>query len=235
MATTAGDQINRALRLIGVLAEGEVPSASTSADALMALNQMLDSWNTESLSVYSTQDQVFTWPANQISQTLGPPGLGANFIGNRPITILDAYYVVGTISYPVEIINQDQYDGIALKTATTTLPQVLFVNTDFPNNSLFLYPVPTQSLTFHVISATELAQPALLSTALSFPPGYLKAFAYNLAVELAPEFGATVPKEVRDGAAISKRNIKRINQDDGLLSMPDALVGGSVGNIFAGN
>ena len=37
MATySAADQINRALRLLGVLAEGETPAASVSEDALMA-------------------------------------------------------------------------------------------------------------------------------------------------------------------------------------------------------
>lgn len=40
MTTTAGDQINGALRLLGVLAEGETPSSETSQDALFALNQM---------------------------------------------------------------------------------------------------------------------------------------------------------------------------------------------------
>ena len=45
---TAGQQIERALRLLGVLAEGETPSAATSQDALMALNQMIDSWQTRS-------------------------------------------------------------------------------------------------------------------------------------------------------------------------------------------
>ncbi len=40
---TAGDQINRALRLLGILAEGETPSASMSQDALVALNQMIES------------------------------------------------------------------------------------------------------------------------------------------------------------------------------------------------
>jgi hypothetical protein len=59
MSTTAGDQINAALRLIGQLAEGETPSAATSQDALAALNQMLDSWNTDRLLVYTTQTQVF--------------------------------------------------------------------------------------------------------------------------------------------------------------------------------
>ncbi len=58
---TANDQINGALRVLGVLAEGETPSAATSQDALTALNQMIDSWNTERLSVFATQDQVFSW------------------------------------------------------------------------------------------------------------------------------------------------------------------------------
>ena len=57
---TAGDLINSSLRLIGQLAEGEVPSAATSQDALTAFNQMIDSWNTERLAVFSTQDQVYT-------------------------------------------------------------------------------------------------------------------------------------------------------------------------------
>ena len=37
---TAGDQINRALRLLGVLAEGETASAALSQDALMANNNI---------------------------------------------------------------------------------------------------------------------------------------------------------------------------------------------------
>ena len=87
--TTAADQIYAALRLIGQLAEGEQPSADTAQDALTAMNQMIDSWNTERLSVFSTQDQVFTWEAGAIKKTLGPTG---NFVGNRPILVDDATY-----------------------------------------------------------------------------------------------------------------------------------------------
>ncbi|NBX88222.1 MAG: hypothetical protein EBQ97_06865, partial [Bacteroidetes bacterium] len=74
MSTTAGDQINRALRLLGVLAEGETPSPSVSQDSLTALNQMIESWNTERLSVFSTIDQIVNWPVNSINATLGPTG-----------------------------------------------------------------------------------------------------------------------------------------------------------------
>ena len=95
MATyTAGEQINRALRLLGVLAEGETPSADMSNDALTALDQMIDSWNTERLSVFATQDQIFTWPAGEIKRTLGPSG---NFAGLRPVLLDDATYYLSLI------------------------------------------------------------------------------------------------------------------------------------------
>jgi hypothetical protein len=71
---TAGDIINGSLRLLGVLAEGEVPSAETSQDALRAMNQMIDSWNTERLSVFSTQDQsIHMAVRSAFSARLGQP------------------------------------------------------------------------------------------------------------------------------------------------------------------
>ncbi|RPJ36027.1 MAG: hypothetical protein EHM17_00255, partial [Verrucomicrobiaceae bacterium] len=103
---TAGDLINGALRLIGQLAEGESPSAETSADALFAMNQMIDSWNIERLSVFSTQDQVFTWPVDEITRTLGPTG---NFVGNRPVRLDDATYYRDpstNVSFGIKFINQ---------------------------------------------------------------------------------------------------------------------------------
>ena len=236
MATyTAGDQINRALRLQGVLAEGETPSASVSQDALMALNQMIDSWNTERLSVFSTQDQVFLWPAGEISRTLGPTG---DFVGNRPILLDDSTYYVGNngVSYGIKFINQQQYDGIAVKTVTSTFPQVIFVNNTFPDIEMFVYPKPTQALTWHFISIEELTQPATLATVLYFPPGYLRAFTYNLAMEFAPEFGVEPSPQVQRISMTSKRNLKRINNPDDVMSMPYAIVATRQRfNVYAGN
>ena len=86
---TAGDIINGSLRLIGQLAEGETPSSETSQDALNALNQMIDSWNTERLAVFSTIDQVETWPPGQRYRTFGPTG---DIVGSRPILIDDSTF-----------------------------------------------------------------------------------------------------------------------------------------------
>lgn len=234
--TTAGELINGSLRLIGVLAEGETPSAETSQDALTAMNQMIDSWNTERLSVFSTQDQVFTWPAGQISRTLGPSG---DFVGNRPVLVDDATYfrdATTNVSYGIKIINQQQYDGIAVKTVTSTYPQVLWINMSYPNIEMFVYPVPIRALEWHFISVEELTKPAMLDTVLSFPPGYLRAFRYGLACELAPEFGVEPSPQVQRIAMTSKRNLKRINNPDDIMSMPYSLIATRQRySIFAGN
>ena len=236
MTTTAGDQINGALRLIGQLAEAETPTAAASQDALTALNQMIDSWNTERLAVFSTQDQVFSWPPHVLSRTLGPSG---DFVGNRPILLDDSTYFIDTasgISYGIKIINQQQYDGIAVKTVTSTYPQVIWINMSYPNIEMYVYPKPTKVLEWHFISVEELTQPALLSTTLAFPPGYLRAFKYNLACEIAAEFGVEPPPQVQRIAMTSKRNLKRINTPDDVMSIPYAIVGTRQRfNIFAGN
>ena len=236
MTTSAGDQINGALRLIGMLAEGETPSAATSQDSLTALNQMIDSWNTERLSVFSTQDQVFTWPASIRSRTLGPSG---DFVGNRPILVDDATYfrdAATNVSYGIKIINQQQYDGIAVKTVTSTYPQVLWINMSYPDIEMYVYPVPLRPLEWHFISVEELTQPATLATTLSFPPGYLRAFRFNLACEIAAEFGVEPSPQVSRIAMTSKRNIKRINNPDDVMAMPYGIVANRQRyNIYAGN
>jgi hypothetical protein len=233
---TAGDQINGALKLLGILAEGETPSAETSQDALTALNQMIDSWNTERLAVYSTQDQVFSWPPNVLSRTLGPTG---DFVGNRPILMDDATYFKDPsngISFGIKLINQQQYDGIAVKTVTSTYPQVMWINMTYPNIEMYVYPKPTKILEWHFVSVEEITQPATLATELYFPPGYLRAFKYNLACEIASEFGVEPSAQVSRIAMASKRNLKRINNPGDIMSLPYSIVGTRQRyNIFAGN
>ena len=86
------------------------------------------------------------------------------------------------------------------------------------------------------ISVEELTQPATLATQLHFPPGYLRAFRYNLACEMAPEFGTEPSAQVRRIAMSSKRNIKRINNPDDIMSMPYSIVATRQRyNIFASN
>jgi hypothetical protein len=207
----------------------------------MALNQMIDSWNTERLSVFSTIDQIVNWPVGSINETLGPSGslVRLNGTAQRPVLVDDSTYFKdpGTgVSYGVKLINQQQYNGIAVKTVTSTFPQVMFVNMTYPDVDIFIYPRPTRLLEWHFISVQELTQPANLSTDILFPPGYLRAFTYNLACEIAPEFGVEPSPQVQRIAMYSKRNLKRINNPDDVMSMPYAIVATRQRfNVYAGN
>ncbi len=239
--TTASDQINAALRLGGILAESESPSAAMSAKALEALNQMIDSWSIERLSVFTTLDQVVTWPASTSSGTLGPSGslvLVSLATAVRPVSLDAATYFTDAstgISYGVQIINEAQYNEIALKTSTSTWPQVIYANMGFPDITLTVYPVPTVALQFHVVSVQVLAQPATLATTLSFPPGYLRAFKFNLACEILSEYGIDPPRRVSRIADVSKRNLKRINNPKDVMELPVNLVARNARfNIFSG-
>lgn len=246
-----------------MLAEGETPSSETANDALTALNQMIDSWNTERLAVFSTQDQVFNWPSGTRTMEIGPSGdifiadsllstqvpepittqsdtlIEAPIRGTRPILVDDATYFRDpqtNVSYGIKLINQQQYDGIAVKTVTSTYPQVMWVNMAYPNITMTVYPVPLRLLEFHLISVTPLDQAAILATPLSFPPGYLRAFKYNLACEIAPEFGVEPSAQVQRIAMYSKRNLKRINNPDDIMALPYSIVGTRQRyNIYAGN
>lgn len=233
---TAGEIINGSLRLIGQLAEGEVPSADTAQDALAAMNQMIESWNTERLAVYATQTQTFSWPANVASRTIGPTG---DFVGARPIQVDDATYFrdsASGLSFGIKLINQDQYNGIALKTVRSTYPQVLWVNDSYPDVTLTIYPIPTKVLEWNIVSVEQLSRPVSLSTDLTFPPGYLRAFRYNLACELAPEFGVEPSAQVSRIAMTSKRNLKRVNNPGDVMAVPYPLISNRQKyNIYSNN
>lgn len=261
--TTAADQINGALRLLGILAEGETPSASMAQDALSAFDQMVDSWNTERLAVFCTQDQTYYWEAGQRVRTLGPSGdflyllatqsevpivtqnddylsvEDSNNVSQRPILLDDSTYFrdpATNVSYGIKFINQLQYNNIAVKTVTSTYPQVMFVNNTFPNITMSVYPVPSKMLEFHFISVQTLLNPASLTTEILMPPGYLRAFRYNLALEIAPEYGVQPSPEVRRIAMYSKRNLKRINNPHDVMAMPYSLMARrNRYNIYAGN
>lgn len=225
---TGLDLISSSLRLLGVLASGETPSANESNDALAVLNDMIDSWSTERLLIYTTTREVFPLVQGQQTYTIGPTG---NFNTSRPQRVETALLQLNSnspvLELPMKILNQAQYAAILLKTNTSTYPLYLYVDGAFPLNNISVYPVPTAANNIVLYSWKPLSEIASLTTVITLPPGYSRAMRYNLAIDLAPEFGKQLQPEMIEIAAQAKSGIKRMNSGPHYLQVDNALRGKS--------
>ncbi len=222
---TAISMITRAMRIARVIGKGETPDADESADGLEALNAMLDSWQIERLFVYQIVQGSYTWPSTTTSRTIGS---GGNFAAQRPVRIESALAVdSGSNWYEIGVFqSREEYDRIVNKASASTLPQFLFYDPAYPLGVLYLYPVPSVSVTLKLNTWQTLQSFAALTTALSLPPGYQRAIEFNLAIEFGgTEFGkaADISDEVRNIAMQAKANIKSLNQPSMVARVDSAV------------
>lgn len=237
LLVTSQDLINGALRLINAIAIGETPSADESKDALAVLNQMIDAWQADRLMIFSILRQVFpltggTFDVNSgQSYTMGP---GGNFNTARPakidrISVLYLANAAQPLELPLDYITDAQWQGIPVKDIQSALPQLVYDDQAFPLRNLFYWPVPNQSPVDTVIySWSAISQfTDLGDTQYSFPPAYLRALRYNLAVDLSPEFQVQIPQIVMQTAAESREALASINAPLVDLKCDPALVGTS--------
>lgn len=222
---TALDLICASLRSIGVLASGEAPSASEATDGLTALNNLIDSWSTQSMLIPNQIAETFPLVASQQTYTMG---VGGNFNTSRPMSIIRANIQLTNespvVELPMDILTMEQYAGIILKGTTSTFPLYLYNDNANPLANLSVWPVPTCSTNNLVLySWKPLAELAALTTSIILPPGYMRALRYNLAIDLAPEYGRQVPEEVAAVAVQSLADIKRMNSRPRFLQVDDAV------------
>ena len=73
--------ISRALKDIGALEAGEVPTPDAAQDALEMLNDLIDQWSNEGMMIYNVTEIVFPLISGQTHYTIGPDPSTANYIG----------------------------------------------------------------------------------------------------------------------------------------------------------
>lgn len=199
---------NRAGRLLGVLASNTAMGSNESADALVALNALLDSWRNDSLMCYAHQEESLTLSASTTSYTIGP---GGTLSTTRPVAIDQAWVVVSNISYQVQLIQDSEYAALPDKTATADWPYFANYKASMSTGTLYVYPVPNATRTMKLLTRVVVSAFSAVTDTVTLPPGWEEALAYNLAVELAPEYEVEPSATVMGRAQMSKATIKRIN------------------------
>jgi len=222
----ASDLITRAMRRIGVLAAGAVPTADEMTDGFSILNEMIDSWTLERLMLYAEVRALFPLTNAVNTYTIG---VGGVFNAARPLAISKAGLVRASppaVEVPLHIFTDTQYERIPVRSITGE-PQGVYLIRTWPLATVFLLPIPDSTgLQLALSGPTAIAQFAdISSTDYTFAPGYARAIRYNLAVELAPEYGVTADPVVMAIAAESKGKIKAANIQLDDLGFDPALLG----------
>jgi hypothetical protein len=208
--TTALEVIESALGLTNAVGVDQTLTADETADCLATLNDLIDSWSLERLTVYNSANETFNTVAGQAVYTIGP---GGDWNTDRPIGItMTGYCTYQGVDFPVPNMTQEEYNSISIKTQQQQIVQrYLYVN-DNPLGLVTLWPVPSEVVAMTFSTEGLLSVPALAATTLVFPPGYNRAFKYNLAVDLASLFGKNVPPAVAKIAQESLAAVKRANR-----------------------
>jgi hypothetical protein len=232
MATSAIDIINRSLRLIGVLSSHDTADAQDANDAFNSLNMMLEQWSIEELMCYYLDNSVFNTVIGQASYTIAASG--ANWTGVRPTEITSAFVRVGQIDYPLQVSSAEEYYGVSMK-ALQSVPRMLYYQPEYPMGKIFLYPVPQIVYPIGITATHQFTAFTGKNQAVSFPPGYLKALIWNLAVELAPEYGKQLDLITAKKAIDAKALIKGKNSKLPELHMESVYLGKGVTALGGGN
>lgn len=205
---TAQTVINRALRLIGALDPEESPTTNETANVLEALNGLIDSWR---------NDRLIVWSIATVTKTLTPAdgtytiGSGADINTTRPVRIEGAYVTQSGTDYPVEVISEAAYRAIADKATQSDLPQFVYYDPAVANGTVYLWPVPSAANVLTMSVWAPISTLATAGTTVTLPPGYERALASNLAIDIAPEFQKTASQEVAKMARESLAAIKKAN------------------------
>jgi len=226
---TAYSIIRQALLKLGAVSHHTQLTDHEAADGLISLNQMIDAWAIQRLTIYVVERLVHDLVSGQQVYTIGP---GGDFDQARPIWIDD----IGVISndnptQPLEIqmkvrSTQQWADSVPVKTVTSAWPTEVWWKKSFPLGELSYWPIPSKSgLETAIYTPTALSLFADLVTQYAFPPGYLKTIIYNLAIDLAPDYEVDAPRAVVEEAKKSMGLIKSANVVVEELRCDTAIVG----------
>lgn len=185
---TALEIVTSSARLLGVVRKGMALDNDEATSALDSLNDLLASWASDTLLNVARIRENFTLSSAE-SFTIGT---GKTLDTPAPVHISDAFIRTGTIDYPLTYISEEEYNTLPMKSISGG-PSWYYTysrSSTEDAGTIRLYPVPTGGDVLYLLSEKKTPVISSLSTEVFFPnAGANRAIRYNLALELAPEYG----------------------------------------------
>ena len=193
-SVTRDDIIKRALRLIGVVAQGEVPTTDQTTEAAFALNSLVKAWQADGMPLWAIKSYTVPLTAGTSTYEIG---LGKAINIPKPLKVLQAYNhsTTSDVDIPMRIITKQEYNILGNKTSSGNPIQVYY-NPQSEYGILNVFPVPStteQAANTIVIHYQRPFEDFDASTDTpDFPQEWYDAITYGLACRLAPEYGVAM-------------------------------------------
>lgn len=228
MANDVRELLTEAHAEIGVLGAGETMSSAQAAYGLQKINEVIDEWKTQNLTLLSITRTTFTIDSGVGEYTVGPTGstVGTQIV--RPILVPKVSFVDtsqdNNPEYPLDYLDDAAWQAITFKELTNTLPSAYYWQNTYPDATLNFWMVPTSSDLLGVIyHKAALGEYASINTTLSLAPGYRKALVMATALAMCSGYGAKLTPLLLQEAGRSLGNIKRTNFRISQLSLDPAV------------
>lgn len=210
MAISVPDFLRLTLSEIRVARAGDVPSPDDMGDALLMFNELLDALNVDGRALFNRSFATFTLVPSLQPHTIGVAANTPTFAVStaRPARILMANVVIANnIRIPIRILDEEEWGDIRAGAAAgqaptilSSIPRALYYSADWPNGSIYIWPVETTAYGLELLTETLLASVASADT-LDLPMGYQLALRLTLAESIANMWGQAVPASLPPRAA----------------------------------
>lgn len=202
--STWGDLITDALIDAGVYSSVEAIPAADFELAARRLNRILDQQAALRRYAYTTQFTQYTLTPNHAPHLIGPnlqsPDLATPLAAPRPVRIESAALILNDVTPNVDVRlhlrDRAWWADQHVKSLSSNVPTDVYYEPDWPNGSLYLWPVPAYAYGLRLEMWTALGQiPLDASGNLNFkasfqaPPGYAELLLAELIEKLCQSYG----------------------------------------------
>lgn len=196
-SSTRDDIIKGALRILGVLSQGQTPNTTQVTDSAEALNMLVKAWASEGIPIWLIKKQDITLIANTSTY---PIGLGETTNVAKPIKIYQVLLHDNTtnVDIPMVALSQQEYQSLSQKDAISSTPIQYYYENLRTTGNLYVFPKPdtsgATSKKLQIIYQSPLADFDASTDEPDLPQEGIRALKWALAAELSYEYGYP-PKE----------------------------------------
>lgn len=188
------DIIKGALRKIGVVAQGEVPTQAQYDEGAFSLNLLIKAWEADGMPLWALRTTPITLSGGINSYEIG---LGKTVNTDKPLKVIQAWNrnIISNVDVPMRIITKQEYSILGNKTISGN-PIQIYYEPLRDSGILHIFPTP---------SDTDASQQQIYITyqrpyedfnsstdTPDFPQEWYMAVLYGLAVILASEYGVPI-------------------------------------------